>query len=168
MDPWSRTTSRVPAASCKPSTFCVTSVKPGSEQLQRASTSWARFGRHRAMRLRRHEYHSHTRRGSCANAWGVARSSGLNRRQSPSAPRNVGTPLAADTPAPVSTVTRRAFEMRAASSARAVISVEYVLPAAECHTAPCDPEQGAPEIPCLEEKLRSTRRPVPRLPPLAP
>ena len=42
-------------------------------------------------------------------ASGVARSSARKLRQSPSAPRKVGTPLSAEIPAPVSTVTDRAY-----------------------------------------------------------
>src|SRR5688572_1128667 len=90
----------VPAASCRPSTFCVIKVKPG-RPLHFASTSCARFGRHRAITPRRQSYHSHTSFGLCAKASGVARSSARYCRHKPSSPRNVGTPLAADTPEPV-------------------------------------------------------------------
>src|SRR6187551_3416393 len=55
---------------------------------------------------RRQAYHSHTRRGSRPNASAVASVSGRKFFHSPSGPRNVGTPLAAETPAPVSTVMR--------------------------------------------------------------
>ena len=88
----------------------------GSDQA--AMTSCAAFGRQAAINSRRQAYHSQTSRGSRANAPGVARSSGRNRRQRPSCPRNVGTPLAADTPAPVRIVSRRAPLMRLASEIR--------------------------------------------------
>src|SRR5688572_15388962 len=54
--------------------------------------------------------------GSRWNAAGVARSSGRYWRHSPSAPRKVGTPLAAEMPAPVRTVTRDARRRCAARS----------------------------------------------------
>ena len=60
------------------------------------------------MSCRRQSYHSQTSAGSRANASGVASSSTRKCFQRPSAPLNVGTPLAAETPAPVITVTRRA------------------------------------------------------------
>jgi hypothetical protein len=56
--------------------------------------------------LRRHSYHSQTSLGFLRNAAGVARSSGLKLAHNPvCASRKVGTPLSADTPAPVSTAT---------------------------------------------------------------
>ena len=60
---------RLPARSCSPSTFWVTSVKPGRAD-QRASTWCASLGAQAAMRCRRQSYHSHTSRGSRANAAG--------------------------------------------------------------------------------------------------
>ena len=48
--------------------------------------------------------------GSRSKASGVAKSSARKFRQSPSVPRKVGTPLSAEIPAPVSTVTERAEE----------------------------------------------------------
>src|SRR5438552_7542150 len=66
-----------------------------------AALGWAS-----ATSLRRHSYHSQTRRGLRRKARGVASSSGLYFAHRPvCASRNVGTPLSADTPAPVSTVT---------------------------------------------------------------
>ena len=52
-------------------------------------------------------YHSHTSVGSRPNAPAVASSSARNWRHSPPLPRKVGTPLAAETPAPVRIVTPR-------------------------------------------------------------
>ena len=115
IDPWSRTSRCVPARMCRSSTFCVTTVHVFESRVHCASTSCAAFGRHAAIVARRHSYHSHTSAGSRANASGVARSSARNDRHRPPAPRKVGTPLAADTPAPVSTVTCRASLRRAAS-----------------------------------------------------
>ena len=114
-NPCSRTRRCVPARMCRSSTFCVMTVHVFESRVHCASTSCAAFGWHDAIVARRHSYHSHTSAGSRANASGVARSSARNDRHSPPAPRNVGTPLAADTPAPVSTVTRRASFRRAAS-----------------------------------------------------
>src|SRR5262245_45443362 len=54
--------------------------------------------------------------GSRLKAVEVARSSARNCRHRPPLPRNVGTPLAADTPAPVRMVTRDEPRRRAASS----------------------------------------------------
>src|SRR3990170_80369 len=65
-----------------------------------------------AMISRRQLYHSHTSTGSLLNASGVARSSALKRRQRPSSPRKVGTPLSAEIPAPVRTAIEDAFDMR--------------------------------------------------------
>ena len=115
IEPCSRTRRCVPARMCRSSTFCVMTVHVFESRVHCASTSCAAFGWHDAIVARRHSYHSHTSAGSRANASGVARSSTRNDRHSPPAPRNVGTPLAADTPAPVSTVTRRASFRRAAS-----------------------------------------------------
>src|SRR5688572_16291140 len=116
MDPWRRITSRVPARSWRPSTFCVINRKCGNLRLQSASTRCAAFGSHAAILCRRQSYHSQTNRGSRAKACGVASDSGLKLFHSPSAPRNVGTPLAADTPAPVSTVMRASRVSRRARS----------------------------------------------------
>jgi len=61
---------------------------------------------------RRSAYQSHTSLGCRANAEGVASSRGSNRAHSPvCASRKVGTPDSADTPAPVSTTTRRGGAM---------------------------------------------------------
>src|SRR6478609_3379336 len=116
IDPCRRIVSRVSALSCRPSTFCVINRKFGKRLLQSASTRCAGFGSHVAMRKRRHAYHSHTRLGSRPNASAVASASGRKFFQSPSAPRNVGTPLAAETPAPVRTVMRASGFRRATSS----------------------------------------------------
>src|SRR5262249_27392394 len=64
------------------------------------------------MSVRRQSYHSQTRRGSFAKAWGVARSSGLYCFQRPSAPRKVGMPLSAEMPAPVRTTTEEAARIQ--------------------------------------------------------
>jgi hypothetical protein len=94
------------AASCKPSTFCVINLKFGNRRAHSASTRCAWFGLQAAISERRQAYHSHTKPGSRANASAVASASGRKFRHKPPAPRKVGTPLAADTPAPVRTVTR--------------------------------------------------------------
>src|SRR6266540_2724524 len=117
----------VPARSCSPSTFCVTTVKPGKRRLHAASTSWARLGRQRATSCRRQSYHSQTVLGSCANASGVASSSGRKSFQRPPGPRKVGTPLAAETPAPVRTVMRAPVESRRARDRRSASSVMVLL-----------------------------------------
>src|SRR5438094_307111 len=60
-------------------------------------------------------YHSQTRSGFRMNESKFANSSGLNFFQIPSSPRNVGTPLSADIPAPVKTATEFAvpsFDIR--------------------------------------------------------
>jgi hypothetical protein len=107
IDPCSRISRFVPAVRWRSSTFCVTTDQPDLSDHD-ASTSWARFGRHDASTSRRHPYQFQTSCGSRANAAAVARSSGRWERHSPSGPRKVGTPLAAETPAPVSEVTRPA------------------------------------------------------------
>src|SRR5687768_234128 len=116
IEPCKRTTSLVPARSWSPSTFCVISVKFGNLLLHDASTRCAGFGSHFAIIWRRQSYHSHTSLGSRAKACGVASVSGLKSFHSPPAPRNVGTPLAADTPAPVNTVMRASGVRRRTSS----------------------------------------------------
>src|SRR5829696_7575256 len=68
------------------------------------------------MRKRRHAYHSHTSLGSRPKASAVASVSGRKFFHRPSAPRNVGTPLAAETPAPVSTVMRASGSKRSTRS----------------------------------------------------
>ena len=55
-----------------------------------------------------------------AKASGVARSSARNVRHSPSSPRKVGMPLAADTPEPVSTTMVRALRNRETRSSVSV------------------------------------------------
>src|SRR5687767_9316519 len=88
-------------------------------------TSCAAFGRQPAIFARRHAYHSHTRSGLRRNASGVAKSSARYWFQRPSCPRNVGTPLAAETPAPVRMVRRDAAPIRAATaSMRSCMLVE--------------------------------------------
>ncbi len=74
-----------------------------------ASARWPRFGAAFATWARPHSYHSHTRRGSLANASGVASCCGSLRAQNPVwAPRKVGTPLSAEVPEPDSATTRSA------------------------------------------------------------
>src|SRR5581483_7326855 len=71
-----------------------------------ARARWAGLGWAWATRQRRHAYHSHTSFGLRRNAPGVARSSGRNFAHRPvCVSRKVGTPLSAETPAPVRTVT---------------------------------------------------------------
>src|SRR5688572_25525017 len=97
-----------------------------SRALQRARTSCAGFGWQRAIRERRQSYHSQTSRGSRANEFGVARSSARKLRQRPSAPRKVGTPLAAETPAPVIAVMRLArciFDASCSSAGSIVVTI---------------------------------------------
>lgn len=108
--PWISESCRDPASRCSPSTFCVMSQNRSNRCSIEATASCAGFGRLVAMSSRRQLYHSQTSRGSRAKASGVARSSARYCRHSPSAPRNVGTPLSAEIPAPVSTVTDRAVE----------------------------------------------------------
>ena len=126
IDPCSRVTCRVPARSWRPSTFWVSSAKAGRVRLQAARTSCARFGWHAAMSERRQSYHSHTSAGSRAKAPGVARSSARNWRHRPPVPRKVGTPLAADTPAPVSTVIRPARASLVEARARSAVTLSSV------------------------------------------
>src|SRR5215472_2128464 len=72
-----------------------------------ARARWAGFGFAAATSWRRRAYHSQTRPGLRRNARGVARSSGLYFAHRPVwASRKVGTPLSAETPAPVNTATR--------------------------------------------------------------
>ena len=99
-------------------TFCVINVKPGRSRVQRASTSCAAFGCASRMIWRRQSYHSQTSRGSLAKASGVASVSARCVFHSPSTPRNVGMPDAADTPAPVSAVTTRACFSNSTTRAR--------------------------------------------------
>src|ERR1700693_386061 len=47
-EPWNRVTFAVPARSCRPSTFCVTSANDSKRRLHSARTSCARLGRQRA------------------------------------------------------------------------------------------------------------------------
>jgi hypothetical protein len=112
IEPWRRIVSSVPADSCKPSTFCVINLNCGKRRLQSASTRCASLGSQAAMSDRRQAYHSQTRRGSRPNASAVASVSGRKFLHSPPAPRNVGTPLAAETPAPVRTVIRALADRR--------------------------------------------------------
>ena len=123
-EPWKRVTFAVPARSCRPSTFCVTSANGAKRRLQRASTSCARFGRQRATSCRRQSYHSQTVFGSRAKASGVASSSGRKSFQRPPGPRNVGTPLAAETPAPVRTVILAPRASRRASERRSSVNFD--------------------------------------------
>jgi hypothetical protein len=95
----------LPARSCRPSTFCVTSVKLGTRRSISASAKWPALGCASAITLRRQSYHSHTNFGSRAKPCGVANSSARYVRHTPPGPRNVGMPLSADMPAPVSTAT---------------------------------------------------------------
>src|SRR5688500_4858454 len=88
---------------------------PRQRLLHAARMSCAALGRADAIASRRQAYHSQTIAGLRSNASAVARSSERKLRHSPSAPLKVGTPLAADTPAPVSTVTRRARLSRSAN-----------------------------------------------------
>ncbi len=70
-----------------------------------AIAKWAGFGFSGAMIFLLQSYHSHTSLGCSLNASGVASSSALKFLQMPSLPLNVGTPLSAEIPAPVNTVT---------------------------------------------------------------
>src|SRR5690606_1386700 len=72
--------------------------------------------------IRRHSYHPHTMAGLRLKACALASSMGSNRRQSPvSGSRKVGTPLSAETPAPVSTTIRSAAFSASAASSRVVM-----------------------------------------------
>lgn len=108
--PCSSITSRLPAAWCSRSTFCVMSVNLrccfSTACCSRASARCAGFGFAAAHFSRRQSYQRVTVSGSRANASGVASWLGSYLAQSPSiASRNVGIPLSAETPAPVSTTT---------------------------------------------------------------
>jgi hypothetical protein len=85
-------------------------AKAGHQQVRPA------LGAAVAMSARRSAYQRQTRTGSRRKAWGVATSSGRSPCQSPWASRNVGSPLSADMPAPVSTATLRAPRSAAARS----------------------------------------------------
>ena len=69
-----------------------------------ASTRWAAFGARRNL-SRRHAYHSTPCAGRARMPLALPTASPVKLRHNPPADLNVGTPLAADTPAPVSTVT---------------------------------------------------------------
>ena len=118
IEPCSRRTPAVPARSCRPSTFCVISLNSGEAQ--------APVGQHvvREVRLAGGDELAppvvplpDRARDRARTPAGVASSSTRKCFQRPSVPRNVGTPLAAETPAPVSTVTRRAPASAATTSA---------------------------------------------------
>ena len=77
----------------------------GDLRASHAIASCAGFGFAARTMARRMAYQLQTIAGRAANASGVASSSGWNRDHQPvSASRNVGMPLSAETPAPVSTV----------------------------------------------------------------
>ena len=122
IEPCSRIVFSVPARSCRPSTFWVINLKFGKRRLQSASTRCAAFGSHAAIFCRRHAYHSHTSLGSRPKASAVASVSGRKFFHRPSASRNVGTPLAAETPAPVRTVMRACGVSRETRPSRSQIS----------------------------------------------
>jgi hypothetical protein len=109
MLPCSSVTFWLPARWCKPSTFWVMRTTPGTRASSAASALWPGFGAACFTSSRRQAYHSQTRRGSRANASGVASSCGSYRDQRPVwASRKVGTPLSAEMPEPVRTATPRA------------------------------------------------------------
>ena len=95
----------------------------------------SRLGWHPATCWRRQSYHSQTSDGSRRKAWGVASCSGRCVRQSPPGPRNVGMPLAAETPAPLITVIRDSGRSRAArrSTADGVGTTDSTLDASCGH-----------------------------------
>ena len=107
IEPCSRRTRSVPARSCRPSTFWVISVKPGRcgsiprDMMRRVRLRGRNLLPPPVVPLP-------TRARVLRNACGVASVMGRRDRHNPPLPRNVGTPLAADTPAPVITVTRAA------------------------------------------------------------
>src|SRR5690606_4666138 len=118
-------TSRLPARSCRSSTFWVTSVSFGTRSASAAMARCAGLGCACSTFMRRHSYQPHTSAGSRRNASGVARSAGSKRSHSPvSASRKVGMPLSADTPAPVKTTTWRA--LRKESSKASVIGMAHL------------------------------------------
>src|SRR6185369_3270737 len=85
-------------------------VKLRTRRSSSTSARWPALGSAFATSSRRHAYHSQTRRGFCRNASGVANSSGLNFSHKPvCASRNVGMPLSAEMPEPVSTQTSEPF-----------------------------------------------------------
>ncbi len=97
---------RLPASLCSPSTFCVISVKGCPRFSIATSALCAAFGLHVPISPRHQSSHSQTSFGSRSKAGGVARSSARKLRQRPSVPRNVGTPLSPEMPAPVRTAMR--------------------------------------------------------------
>ena len=144
----------VPARSWRPSTFCVTRRNPGYRRLQAASTSWARFGRAFA---------------TSSPAPGVPLPheeriavEGLRRREllgpvltsrDLPGPRNVGIPLAAETPAPVTTVIRGLPARRAASARTA--SSRGSKPIESDDKVPRSPARGADSSGFLEDTWRT-------------
>ena len=109
MLPCTRSTLRLPASSCSPSTFCVISVNWRVRCFEFSQRVMARVG------LDFRDQNAAAPVVPFPNQFRIARE-GLGRCEisarccfhRPSAPRNVGTPLSAETPAPVSTATERA------------------------------------------------------------
>jgi hypothetical protein len=108
------------------------------------------------MIARRQSYHSQTSRGSRRNAAGVASSSGRKLRHKPPLPRNVGTPLAAETPAPVTTVMRAAVVIKCASRSIAEVMVQMGRGAALKWSMPESPAVHVPVAagPAYAEHIR--------------
>src|SRR5258707_977756 len=121
ISPWSFNTRELPAQSCSPSTFCVTRAKLPARRSICARAECPGLGAACAISPRRQSYHSHTNLGSRANASGVARSSARKLPHKPPFPRNVGMPLSAEMPAPVST----AMEAADSTHARAFEGVKF-------------------------------------------
>ena len=99
---------RNPARWCRPSTFWVTTVSACPSSSASAATSrCAAFGIAAVTIAARQRYQPQTSAGSARNAASVARRSASKRAHSPvSASRNVGMPLSAERPAPLSTTMR--------------------------------------------------------------
>ena len=101
-----------PARRCSESTFCVASVKSGARVRGRASATCPRWVAALRCADFRSLYHVQTSTGSRAKPSGEASSSTRCVRQSPPTPRNVGRPLSAEMPEPVSTKTDDARAQR--------------------------------------------------------
>jgi len=108
MLPWSLRTFRLPANSWRPSTFWVINVNFGIRFFQIGEGVVAGIGFHFGQDAAAPVVPIPNELGVAREGGGVARSWTRYCFQSPLASRKVGTPLSAETPAPVSTATERA------------------------------------------------------------
>lgn len=114
--PCSSRTLREPARRWSESTFWVAKVKSSQRASRRASARCAGLGSARLCAARRSLYHVQTKCGSRAKPSGDASCSTRCVRHRPPTPRNVGKPLSAEIPEPVSTKTDVACCNRRATS----------------------------------------------------